>query len=78
VEAANFARRFCPEAHAYFERKKSRTNSVVATKALANKLCKACYFIMKNQEDFQVEKIFGVKKGCSGEPDLALDKSLSD
>jgi hypothetical protein len=21
---------------------------------------------MKNQEDFQVEKIFGVKKGCSG------------
>jgi transposase len=78
VEAANFARRFCPEAHAYFERKKSRTNSVVATKALANKLCKACYFIMKNQEDFQVEKIFGVKKGCSGEPDLALDKSLSE
>jgi hypothetical protein len=52
VEAANFARRYCPEAHAYFERKKARTNSIVATKALANKLCKACYFIMKNQEDF--------------------------
>jgi transposase len=78
VEAANFARRYCPEAHAYFERKKARTNSIVATKALANKLCKACYFIMKNQEDFQVEKIFGVKKGCSGEPGLALVQSLRE
>jgi transposase len=72
VEAANFARRYSPEARVYYERKKAKTNSIVATKALANKLCKACYFIMKNQEDFQVEKIFRVKPGCSGEPDQAL------
>src|SRR5207247_9977129 len=36
VEAANFARRFCPEAKRFHERKKARTNNIVATKALAH------------------------------------------
>jgi transposase len=76
VEAANFARRYCPEARAYHQKKAARTHGVVATKALANKLCKACYFILKNQEDFQLEKIFGVKKGGSGEPVQLLAQSL--
>jgi transposase len=76
VEAANFAQRHCPEAKAYYQRKKTRTNSIVATKALANKLCKACYFILKNQEEFQIEKIFGPKKGCGGEPVMGLAKAL--
>jgi transposase len=76
VEAANFAQRYCPEAKVYYQRKKARTNSIVATKALANKLCKACYFIIKNQEEFQVEKMFGLKKGCGGEPAMGLAKSL--
>lgn len=76
VEAANFARRFCPEAKAYYQRKMSQTRAVVATKALANKLCKACYFIMKHQEDFQIEKIFGIKKGCDGEPVQKLVKPI--
>jgi transposase len=75
VEAANFAQRHCPEAKTYYQRKKARTNSIVATKALANKLCKACYFILKNREDFQVEKSFGTKKGCGGEPVLGLAKA---
>jgi transposase len=67
VEAANFARRFSPEAKAYYQKKKARTLGVVAIKALANKLCKACYFILKNQEDFQMAKFLGQKKG-DGEP----------
>ena len=36
VEAANFARRFCPEAKRFYERKKAKTNNIVATKALAH------------------------------------------
>ncbi len=76
VEASNFARRYCPAAKAYYQRKTARTNSIVATKALANKLCKACYFILKNQEEFHIEKIFGPKRGCGGEPVLGLAKSL--
>jgi len=59
VEAANFIRRYCPEAKSWYQRKLSRSKQIVATKALASKLCKACYFIMKDQVDFDVKKIFG-------------------
>ena len=59
VEAANFIRRHCPEAKRWYQRKQARTNSVVATKALASKLSKACYFIMQDQVAFDVKKMFG-------------------
>lgn len=59
VEAANFIRRNCPEAKKWHQRKAARSKSVVATKALASKICKACYFIMKDQVDFDLNKIFG-------------------
>jgi transposase len=41
IEAAHFACRYCPEAKRFYERKKARTNSIVATKALAHKLARA-------------------------------------
>jgi transposase len=59
VEAANFIRRYCPEAKAWHQRKAARSKQVLATKALASKICKACYFIMKDQEDFDVRRMFG-------------------
>lgn len=59
VEAANFMRRHCPEAKRWHQRKLSRSKQVVATKALASKICKACYFIIKDQADFDVKRIFG-------------------
>lgn len=59
VEAANFIRRYCPEAKRWYQRKAAKTSVVVATKALASKLTKACYFIMRDQVDFDVKKIFG-------------------
>jgi len=59
VEAANFIRRYCPEAKAWHQRKAARSKQVLATKALASKLCKASYFILRNQECFDVKKIFG-------------------
>lgn len=59
VEAANFIRRYCPEAKRWHQRKTARAKQVVATKALASKVCKACYFIIKDRVDFDVKKIFG-------------------
>jgi transposase len=59
VEAANFIRRYCPEAKKWHQRKAARSKQVVATKALSSKICKACYFIIKDQVDFDLKKIFG-------------------
>ncbi len=59
VEAANFIRRYCPEAKAWHQRKLRRSMQVVATKALASKVCKACYFIMRDEVDFEVKLLFG-------------------
>jgi len=58
VEAANFAVRFCPEAKRFYERKKRKTNGIVATKALAHKLARACYHMLKLQQPFCVERCF--------------------
>jgi len=41
VEAANFALRYCPQARRFYDRKKNRTNRIVAIKALAHKLARA-------------------------------------
>jgi len=58
VEAANFARRYCPEAKRFYERKKTRTNNIVATKALAHKLARACYHMLKERKPFDVKRCF--------------------
>jgi transposase len=58
VEAANYARRYCPEAKRFYERKKARTNNIVATKALAHKLARACYHMLKEGRPFDVKRCF--------------------
>lgn len=58
VEAANYAMRNCPEAQRFFQRKMSKSNRVLATKALANKLTKATYFMMRDQVPFDSGKLF--------------------
>jgi transposase len=58
VEAANFARRYSEEAKSFFDRKKARTNSIVATKALAHKLARASYHILKEGQPFDVKRCF--------------------
>lgn len=58
VEAANFARRYSEEARRFFERKKARTNSIVATKALAHKLARASYHMLKEGQPFDVKRCF--------------------
>ncbi len=58
VEAANFMRRYCPQARSWHQRKASKTNQIVATKALSNKIARACYFIIKDQTDFDPKMLF--------------------
>ncbi|MFA6063603.1 MAG: transposase [Gallionella sp.] len=58
MEAANFALMFCPEAKRFYERKKSRTNRIVALKSVAHKLARACYYILREQHPFEVTRCF--------------------
>lgn len=58
VEAANFALRYCPEAKRFYERKKAKTNPVVAVKALAHKLARACYHVLKESKAFDAMRCF--------------------
>jgi transposase len=58
IEAANHAIRCCPKAQKFFQRKMAKGKRVLATKALANKLTKATYYIMRDQVNFDEEKLF--------------------
>jgi len=58
VEAANFALRYCPEAKRFYERKKRKTNGIVALKAIAHKLARACYHMLREQKPFDVQRCF--------------------
>ena len=58
VEASHFARRYCPPAQRFFERKRSRTNAAIASKALAHKLARACFFLMRDGVEFEAKKCF--------------------
>jgi len=58
VEAAHFAKRFCPEAEKFYHRKIAKTLEVVARKALANKIARASFYIMRDQVAFDVKKLF--------------------
>jgi len=58
IEAANFARRFSEDAKRFFEKKKAKTNGVVATKALAHKLARASYHILKEKQPFDAKRCF--------------------
>jgi len=61
VEAANFAIRFNAKIKSFYQRKKAKTKGVVAIKAVAHKLCRACYYIMRDHVAFDVTKAFGQK-----------------
>jgi len=58
VEAVNFAIRFNAKIKSFYQKKKSKTNGIVALKAVAHKLCRACYYIVKEQVPFDITKAF--------------------
>jgi transposase len=57
-EAAELARRYNPQARAYYNRKMQKTNFMVAHSALSHKLARAAYYIMRDQVPFKPEKLF--------------------
>jgi transposase len=61
MEAAQFALRFQPEAQRFYQRKlaKSRNNMSIARKAVAPKLARACYYILRDLVPFEATKAFG-------------------
>jgi transposase len=59
LEAAQGAIIFQPEARRYYQRKKSRKHVFSARKALAHKLCRAGYFMMRDQTEYSAARLFG-------------------
>jgi transposase len=61
MEAAQFALRFQPEAQRFYQRKlaKSRNNTILARKAVAHKLARACYDMMRDLVPYEATKAFG-------------------
>jgi transposase len=58
VEAAHFAVRYDAQIKRFYQRKQIKTNTVVAIKAVAHKLARACYYILRDQVPFAVTKAF--------------------
>ena len=58
IEASNCAIRSYPEIKSYYQRKLSKTMRVVAIKTIANKLSKACYFMLRDKMEFDMKKLF--------------------
>jgi transposase len=58
VEAANAAIRYYPRIDRYYQRKKAKTNGIVAVKAVSNKLSRASYYVMRDQVAYDSRKLF--------------------
>jgi len=58
VEAAHFAIRYNERVQRFYQRKKAKRNGVVAIKAVAHKLARACYHVLKDQMPFEETRAF--------------------
>jgi transposase len=58
IEAANFAVRYSDKAKRFYLRKEKTTNAIVARKALAHKLARGCYWVMRNHQPFDQNRVF--------------------
>jgi hypothetical protein len=56
-EAAHFAVRHHEPAKKFVQRKRAKTNGIVAIRALAHKLARASYYVMKDNVDFDPDKM---------------------
>ena len=59
VEAATYAARFYGQAARFVERKTAQVNRTLAIKALAHKLARACYYVLRDQVRFEPARLFG-------------------
>jgi transposase len=58
VEAANFVIRYEPLVARFYQRKMAKTHRVVALKAVAHKVARACYYVMRDEVPFDVNRPF--------------------
>lgn len=58
IEAAHFARRYYQPVKRFYARKASRTNGMVAINAIANKLARASFYVMRDNAPFELERAF--------------------
>ncbi len=58
IEAANFCIRYNEHAKRYYQRKSAKTKRVVALKALAHKLARASFYVMRDNVPFDSRKLF--------------------
>jgi transposase len=58
VEAAHFALKYNDAAKRFYDRKRAHGNTALATKALAHKLARACYHMLKGQVAFDEKRCF--------------------
>ncbi len=57
-EAAHFAVRFEPLAQRFYERKKAKTNGIIAIRAVARKLARATWTMLKHQVPYDAKLMF--------------------
>ena len=58
-EAAQCAIRFHPTVQRFYQRKQATSHVMVARKAVAHTLARACYDMMRDLVPFEVQKAFG-------------------
>jgi transposase len=59
IEAANFAVRYDATIKRWYQKKCASSLAVVALKAVAHKLARACYYVMKDGRSFDAARAFG-------------------
>ena len=58
-EAAHFAVRYDKRAQKFYQRKKAKTNGIIAIRAVAHKLARAAYCILSNYTQYDSKRAFG-------------------
>lgn len=58
IEAANFMIQHSPAAKAYYHKKANKTKPVIARKAIAHKISRACYYVLRDKVAFEASKMF--------------------
>lgn len=57
-EAAHFCVRYEPLAKRFYERKRAKTNNLIAIRACAHKLARAAYYMLRDQTPFDAARLF--------------------
>ena len=59
IEAAHFAIRYEAVIRNFYQRKQARTHPLVALKAVAHTLARACYHVLREEVPFDLHRAFG-------------------